>query len=124
MIELLTTPTGAAYLTLIAESQHDPALAEDLADRYIARRRTAATNVIERGIARGELRADLDPGTVIDLLYGAVYYRLLVSQDTPNVRYADQLIDHTFPGLTALPIGRKLIPHWGSRHDDPGRPAC
>lgn len=61
MIKLLSTPTGKAYLPLIAESQHDPDLAAALAERYIAARRTAATDVVERGLARSELRADLDP---------------------------------------------------------------
>jgi len=70
VIKLLSTPTGKAYLPLIAENQHDPDLAAALAERYIAARRTAATDVVERGIARSELRADLDPAAVIDLLYG------------------------------------------------------
>jgi len=98
VITLLSGPTGKAYLALIAESQHDPELAKDLAERYIARR-AAAGAVIERGIARGELRRGVDPGIVIDLLYGAVYYRLLVSHDPPTPRDADTLIDHVFTGL-------------------------
>lgn len=99
VIKLLATPTGKAYLALIAESQHDPDLAKALAERYIAARRSAATEVIERGITRGELRADLDPAAVIDLLYGALYYRLLVSHDPPMPSYADTLIEQTFQGF-------------------------
>ena len=101
VIKLLSTPPGKAYLALIAESQHDPALATALAERYIAARRTAATDVIDRGLARGELRAGLDPAAVIDLLYGALYYRLLVSHDPPSPSYADTLIEQTFQGFNA-----------------------
>ncbi len=100
VIKLLATPTGKAYLALIAESQHDPDLAAALAERYITARRAAATEVVERGITRGELRADLDPAAVIDLLYGALYYRLLVSHDPPSPSYADTLIEQTFQGFT------------------------
>lgn len=99
VIKLLRTPVGKAYLALIAESQHDPDLAEALVERYIAARRVAATDVVQRGIARGELRADLDPAVVIDLLYGALYYRLLVSHDPPKFSYADTLVDQAFQGF-------------------------
>ncbi len=101
VIKLLGTSPGKAYLALIAESQHDPALATALAERYIAARRSAATDVIDRGIARGELRAGLDPAAAIDLLYGALYYRLLVSHDPPTPSYADTLIEQTFQGFNA-----------------------
>jgi AcrR family transcriptional regulator len=102
VIALLNTASGEAYLALIAESQHDTQLARALAARYLAARRAAAAEVIERGIARGELRHDLDPGAVIDLLYGAVYYRVLVSHDPPTPDYADTLIAHAFAGLEAV----------------------
>jgi AcrR family transcriptional regulator len=96
---LTTTDAGRAYLALIAESQHDAAVADALATRYIAARRRAAAVVFERGIARGELRADLDPAIAIDALYGAVYYRLLVSHSPPTPGYADDLINQLYPAF-------------------------
>lgn len=42
MIDVLATDTGQTYLGLIAESQHDPALAQALSERYIAGRRADA----------------------------------------------------------------------------------
>jgi len=43
--------------------------------------------------------ADLDPAAVIDLLYGALYCRLLVSHDPPKPDYGDTLIEQTFQGF-------------------------
>lgn len=100
VIELYTgTRTGRGIRALIAESQHDPALAESLRDRFIASRRAEAATVFERGIQRGELRPDLDVGVAIDALYGAVYYRLLVSHAPLDAAYADTLINQIFPAL-------------------------
>jgi AcrR family transcriptional regulator len=102
VIKLLsTTRTGHAYLALIAESLHDPALAEALVERYIAGRRSAASTVFQRGIDRGELRPDLDVGVAIDAIYGAVYYRLLVSHAPTGPGYADELLDQLYPALVA-----------------------
>jgi len=96
---LTTTSVGRAYLALVAESQHDPVLARDLAERYIAARRAGATALLRRGIERGELRSDLDPEITIDALWGAVYYRLLVSHDPPDPDYADTLVEQLYPAL-------------------------
>jgi AcrR family transcriptional regulator len=97
VIELYTrTKTGRGIRALIAESQHDPSVAESLRDRFIASRRAEAATVFERGIERGELRPDLDVGVAIDALYGAVYYRLLVSHAPLDSAYADALIGQLF----------------------------
>jgi AcrR family transcriptional regulator len=98
---LISTRTGKAFIALVAESQHDPALAEAIRDRLIAGRRAATREVFERGIARGELRSDLDIAIAIDALYGAVYYRLLVSHEPLEPEHADALIAHLYPALAS-----------------------
>jgi hypothetical protein len=39
----------------------------------------------------------------IDALYGAVYYRLLVSHAPLDAAYADALIGHVFPAFARQP---------------------
>lgn len=100
IIALFTqTSTGRGLLTLIAESQHDPDLAAALRDRLIAIRRADAAAVLERGRRRGDLRSDLDPAIAIDAIYGAVYYRLLVSRQPTTPDYADRLLEQLQPAL-------------------------
>jgi hypothetical protein len=104
VIELYThTRTGRGIRALIAESQHDPSLAESLRDRFIGSRRGEAATVFERGVERGELRPDLDVGIAIDALYGAIYYRLLVSHAPLDSSYAGALIDEIFPAFERQP---------------------
>jgi AcrR family transcriptional regulator len=104
VIELYTrTKTGRGIRALIAESQHDSSLAASLRDRFIASRREDAGTVFQRGIQRGELRADLDVEVAIDALYGAVYYRLLVSHAPLDPAYADALIEQVFPAFASQP---------------------
>lgn len=93
------TATGRGLLTLIAESQHDPILATALRETFIARRRTDAHHVLQRGQQRGDLRADLDPDIAIDAIYGALYYRLLVSHEPTGPDFADQLLATLAPAL-------------------------
>jgi AcrR family transcriptional regulator len=102
VIRLFNLPkTSRPFVALIAESQHDPVLARALRERFIASRREAAQDVLNRGIERGELRVDLDPDLTLDALYGALYYRLLISRERLTPGYADALLDQFYPALAA-----------------------
>jgi AcrR family transcriptional regulator len=101
VIRLFNTPAvGGPFVALIGESQHDPALAAALRERFVASRRAAAKEVLRRGVERGELRPDLDLEVAMDALYGPLYYRLLVSGQRLTPRYADLLLDQIYPALT------------------------
>ncbi len=68
---LFTEPAfGKPFVGLLAESQHDPVLADALHQWLITARRAGAAEVLRRGVERGELRADLDVDIAIDALYG------------------------------------------------------
>jgi hypothetical protein len=82
----------------VFEGQNDPELPKAFADRYMSHRRDQARAVIQRGIARGELRADFDEEVLFDQLYGALYFRLPVSGQPLNRRFTDELVDQAFPG--------------------------
>ena len=64
-------------------------------------RRAGAAEVLRRGVECGELRADLDVDIAIDALYGAIYYRLLVSHQPLSAQYAHTVVDEVFVGLRA-----------------------
>jgi AcrR family transcriptional regulator len=94
---MLQSPIGSAYLALVAEGQHDPDLARALIERIIAPRRGEARDVLVRGIERGDLAADLDPDLVVDLLYGPIYYRMLVTRAPLTRKYIDSLLAAALP---------------------------
>ena len=97
---LFTEPAfSKPFVGLLAQSQHDPLLADALHDWLLTARRAGATEVLRRGVDRGELRAGLDIDVAIDALYGALYYRLLVSHGPLSPDYARAVIDVVFPGL-------------------------
>jgi AcrR family transcriptional regulator len=92
---------GRTVAALIAEGQADPELAEALRSRWLSVRRAEAREILELGIERGELRVDLDPEVAVDVLYGPIYYRMLVGHAPLDDDFADALADHVFAGLRA-----------------------
>lgn len=48
---------------------------------------------------RGQLRASVDPETVVDQLWGACYHLLLLPDQPPTAEFVDALVDNLFHGI-------------------------
>jgi AcrR family transcriptional regulator len=68
---------------VLAESMGDPVLHEDFVERVVTPFRDMLRLFIERGIDRGELRADLEVEPLVDLLHAMPIYRMLMSRGDP-----------------------------------------
>lgn len=76
--KVFNSDIGRIVAEIIAEGQTDSTALESFRSRFLTPRREAAKHVIADGIASGEFDASLDPEIAIDILYGPIYYRLLV----------------------------------------------
>ncbi len=74
---LTTTRTGDVVRTLMAEAQFNEELQRDLRRLFIDGRRVALATLLERAQVRGEIDPAADIPLLIDLIYGAMWYRLL-----------------------------------------------
>ena len=101
LAEAFSGKIGRTVAALIAEGQSDPELAEALRSRWLSVRRAEAKKILELGIERGELREDIDQEVAVDVLYGPIYYRMLVGHAPLDDDFADALADHVFGGLRA-----------------------
>lgn len=91
------TPAGAAVPALAADMARDPATAERLR-QFLRPRRDAAREVLHRAAAAGQLPADVDIETVIDVFVGAVFYRKLVRGVEIDDGMIDQLVSMILNG--------------------------
>jgi hypothetical protein len=77
--ELMGLPAQhRAFTQLVGAAQSDPDLARAFDSHYFGPRRIEAVNLLRAAIERGQIRPDTDPATVVDLLWGACYQRLLL----------------------------------------------
>jgi hypothetical protein len=58
--------------------------------------------VVERGIARGELRPDADPALVLEALIAPLHGRLLLTGEPVDEQLGERLVDLVLHGV-ALP---------------------
>ena len=100
LAKVLAGKHGRVIATLVAEGQHDAAVSRAFLKHWIAVRRRDTWRILEIGVARGELRSDLDLDIVMDALYGPIYYRLLVRHMPLTQKFVDTLAEHVMVGLT------------------------
>ena len=63
---------------LMAEALLDPAFARAFRDRFLFGRRDALRTILDRAVARGEIAAGMDLELAIDVVYGVLWYRLML----------------------------------------------
>ena len=99
---LLRSARARLGLRLVAEIAVDEELAALVDQRTVQPRRDLARRILERGIARGEIRPGLDMELVCDLLIGSLYARALVGRARLSRRAAEQYVDSLLDGLRAI----------------------
>ena len=87
---------------MIAASQGETELAK--AFRTTSSRAASRPGLLERAAAAGELRTGLDLEVTLDLIYGPLYYRLLVGHAPLDPGFTDALLDQVLQGLQADPV--------------------
>jgi AcrR family transcriptional regulator len=80
------TPMGRMLPTLVAARARVPEL--DVAySEIVADKRARSSAVVQRGIERGDLRADADVEAVVDCLVSPIFYRFLVTHAPLDARF-------------------------------------
>jgi AcrR family transcriptional regulator len=92
---------GALVKMLLAEAQFDPELAKAFRERWTIPRRKLGMAVVQEAIQRGEMPSDVNPGDVIDILYGPIYYRLQMGIGPLSDAYVEGIFRQAMKGLGA-----------------------
>jgi AcrR family transcriptional regulator len=71
------SPEGTVFSQLLAASVTDQGGAAYFRAWFLAGRRAAVRTLWERGLARGDVRAEVDVDTATDLLFGPLVFRLM-----------------------------------------------
>jgi AcrR family transcriptional regulator len=102
-VEEMTNPArGQLLRTIVAEVQHDPDLAEELEARLLRPQFDAAIQRIRAGQQAGQIRDDLDPEIVMEMLYGPIFQRWLLRTAPLDPSYVDHLLAQVFDGIAPL----------------------
>lgn len=82
---------GLLIRSLLAEAQSDEELARAFRERWIEPRRQGVIRTLKAAIKEGALRKNIDLETTTDMLYGPIYYRLLLGTGAIDAAFIDLL---------------------------------
>jgi AcrR family transcriptional regulator len=91
---------GRLMPSLIGAMAQKPELAKAVRDGFLTGRRAALSEVLRRGVERGDLRADLDVELALDVLGGPLFYRLLVTGGPLDEQLAAGVADLILHGFS------------------------
>lgn len=105
----LSNPSQRLVFTqLIGAAQSDRDLASAFHSHYFGPRRVEAIQLLTNAAARGQIRNDVDFPTVVDMIWGACYHRLLLPNlnDSLTPKYIEGLVHTVLSGVAPLPDQR------------------
>lgn len=97
------TPLGGSILQmLVTSAQGDDELSANRAE-FVRLRLAAMRRMLERALARGELRPGLDLQIALDLAMGPIYVRTLITRQPIDDAFIEQYVDMLLGGVAASP---------------------
>ena len=96
------TPFGPVVRALLSQIAVNPAIGDPFRATAVRARRDEVARVVARGIARGDLREDVDVGVATELLVGPVYFRLVFGGALDD-DFARRIAESAYRGLAHAP---------------------
>jgi AcrR family transcriptional regulator len=97
MRALTETDFGPVIRELLSEIARNPELGDPFRATVVQARRDEVGRVIARGIRRGDLRPDIEPGVATEMLVGPVYWRLMFGGEL-DAEFAERIVDEVLQG--------------------------
>lgn len=94
-----TGPSGRVFAELIGEAQFNAEVADEFRTGMVQARRALLGTIWDRGVARGELRAEVDREVAIDAVIGPALYRLIAGHAPLDDAAADAIVELAMRGL-------------------------
>jgi AcrR family transcriptional regulator len=100
VVRAFTDPMFAAYSRgLIAAAQSDEEIAAAVVATVIQPRVDLCATRLKKAQEQGQLRPDVEPLDVVELLYAPLYYRLLLHTQPVTEAQVDTVLELTFSGV-------------------------
>ena len=97
--EVFASRMGRQVTSMIAAAAADSELSKVFRNHFILARREEGRAILTRAIEAKEIRRDIDIETALDMIYGPIFYRLLMGHAPLDAKFTDSVVDHAINGL-------------------------
>lgn len=99
MVEAFSSANGRNLASMVAAADPHTELSKAFRNHFVLARREEGLALLQAAVQRGELRADLELEVTLDLLYGPLFFRLLLGHAPLDAAFVKQLLAQLLPGL-------------------------
>ncbi|MEP6715735.1 MAG: TetR/AcrR family transcriptional regulator [Terriglobia bacterium] len=96
---VLSGSKGRMLRSFVVAARSDPDVAAAFRAIWSDPRRKEAKDMLRRKQTSGQIKKDVDLDLLLDTLYGPLYYRFLVKNESPSRKYAEALADLVLTGI-------------------------
>lgn len=97
--EVFATRMGRQVTSMIAAASSDSELSKVFRNHFILARREEGRALIARAIEGREISRKIDVDVALDMIYGPIFYRLLMGHAPLDGKFTDSVVDHAMGGL-------------------------
>ncbi len=91
---LKNTSSGTIIVGLLMAARKDDATLKIFREQFIEARRDVIRKIFKRYQNSQEMKAEINIELIMDLIFGAIWYRLLMEHAPLDEQFANELIDH------------------------------
>jgi AcrR family transcriptional regulator len=101
VVAVFATPVGRTVTAMIASADGDSELAKSFRNHFILARRDEGRELLRRAIEHGDVRRDANVEIALDMIYGALFFRLLMGHARLDDSLVKQILKEALSGLRA-----------------------
>jgi len=85
---------------MVASAASETELSKSFPNHFILTRREEGRAIINRAIARAEIRRGISVDVALDMIYRPVFYRLLMGHGPLDGKFTDAVVDQALQGIS------------------------
>ena len=89
LANVLNSKVGRSILAIIAENEE---IADAFYTSYLRPRRADSKRMLQTRIEKGELQPIPNTDIILDMLYGPIYFQILIYKKVPDADYINELV--------------------------------
>ena len=93
--------------SLLVEDGREPGLLDVFGQRLLEPRRAIVVELIRDGVRRGEIRPDIDPLIVTEMIAGAIFGHHAILGQVSDEAWIEALVDHVWAAIRPVPAAAK-----------------
>jgi AcrR family transcriptional regulator len=99
MADVFASRTGRHVTMMLAAAQENTEISKAFRNHFIVARREEGRALLKRAVEEGDLRTDIDYDVALDMIYGPVFFRLLVGHASFDHAFTDRVLEECIQGL-------------------------